>query len=143
MMIIRTLFAAACLCLISGCASQQGQGDTLYAQLGGETGVAAIVADTITLAHKDPRIGFHFEETDDAVFAETLASQICQLTGGACTYEGLDMEEGHAGMEISKAEFDIFVELLIGVLDNNDVSFSAQNALLAIFAPMRHEVIHQ
>ena len=53
------------------------------------------------------------------------------------------MIETHSGLDISEAEFDIFVELFIDVMEQVGISHSARNRLLAILAPMRQDIIHQ
>ncbi len=58
-------------------------------------------------------------------------------------YEGPDMVEVHSGMEITEAEFDIFVEIIIDAMELAEISYSARNKLLALLAPMREDIIYQ
>ena len=116
---------------------------TLYEQLGERPGITNIVQDTIEKVHQEPKVKTLFRDTDDQEFANALFDQICDLADGPCDYDGLDMNEAHAGMEITAAEFDVFVELFIEVLNENNISFVAQNRLLAFFAAMRSDIIGQ
>ena len=74
---------------------------------------------------------------------KSLIEQICFETGGGCEYTGLSMDEAHAGQEINAAEFEAFVDVFIVAMEDAGVDFRTQNRVLAIFAPMRPEVIHQ
>lgn len=127
--------------LLSGC--QTTPNSSLYDALGGDAGIERLVREVTQLAHEDERIAFLFEETEDEFFIMTLSEQICDISGGPCTYQGLDMREAHSGMNISHAEFNYFVEDLEIAMDNVGLSTSAQNRLLDLLVPMFEDVIHQ
>ncbi|MEM6998202.1 MAG: group 1 truncated hemoglobin, partial [Pseudomonadota bacterium] len=95
------------------------------------------------LSHSDERIAFLFEDTDDDELIKQISDQVCFLSKGPCEYEGLDMVEAHSGMEITKAEFDIFVEIVIDAMEFANIPHTARNKLLALLAPMREDIIHQ
>lgn len=137
-------FVALCLTLhLCGCSGPGTKGDGLYQDLGGKDGIARFVSVAVALAHNDPRIGLLFGDADDENLSAQLEDLICFLSGGPCKYEGLDMAEAHSGMEITAAEFDIFVELVLDAMEQAGISHSARNRLLALLAPMREDVIHQ
>lgn len=129
--------------LVACSASQPRQDDSLYRQLGSDIGIDNIVVTALQLLHNDERISFLFEDIEEANLIKQLNDQLCFLSGGPCTYEGLSMEEAHAGMALTEAEFDVFVEIFIDAMKANNVPFAAQNKLLAMLAPMRPDVIHQ
>ena len=140
----QAIFVAAVVISLAGCAGNQPrQDDSLYRQLGGDIGIDNLVVTSIQMLHKDERIAFLFEETEDANLVEQLNNQLCFLSGGPCTYDGLSMQDAHAGMELTEAEFDVFVEIFIDAMTETGIPFSAQNQLLAILAPMRPDIIHQ
>ena len=117
--------------------------ESLYTELGEEKSIKHFVTKVVALSHNDERIAFLFEETDDAELIKQLESQICFLSSGPCEYEGLDMVEAHSGMEITEAEFDIFVELVIDAMELSGIPHTAINKLLALLAPMREDIIYQ
>tara|TARA_R110000782_G_scaffold16289_1_gene46843 strand:+ start:410 stop:832 length:423 start_codon:yes stop_codon:yes gene_type:complete len=117
--------------------------DTLYTQLGEQEGIAKFVTKAIEISHADQRIAFLFEDTDDEELIIQISDQICFLSDGPCEYDGQDMEEVHSGMEITEAEFDIFVEIVIDAMEFAEISHSARNKLLALLAPMRKDIIYQ
>lgn len=138
------------LVIQSACAYQSAFHDvhrnsenSLYLQLGGEVGIDELVVDAIHRIHQHERLAFLFEDVDFTNLVEQIRDQICYLSGGPCTYEGLSMTEVHAGQDITKAEFDIFVKLFRDAMDNRKIPFSAQNKLLAKLAPMRPDIIRQ
>ena len=117
--------------------------DTLYSELGESEGINKFVTKAVEISHADQRIAFLFEDTDDEELIIQISDQICFLSDGPCEYDGQDMEEVHSGMEITEAEFDIFVAIVIDAMEYADISHSAKNKLLALLAPMREDIINQ
>ena len=62
-------------------------------------------------------------------------------SGGPCDYEGAPMRQAHQDLEIDRAAFDRLVEVLQEAMDARGISFSAQNRMLALLAPMHREII--
>jgi len=137
------VFLISILIFFTACNYHAKPNSALYDQLGKAEGIKIIVSKTIELSHNDKRIAFLFEETDDVEFARQLEDQICFLSNGPCEYDGLDMLEAHSGMEITEAEFDIFVSLFIDAMEFANVPHPARNKLLALLAPMRGDIIYQ
>lgn len=117
--------------------------DSLYTELGEAVGINKFVTKAVEISHADQRIAFLFEDTDDEELIIQISDQICFLSDGPCEYDGQDMDEVHSGMEITEAEFDIFVAIVIDAMEYADISHSARNKLLALLAPMREDIIHQ
>ena len=117
--------------------------ETLYTELGEFEGINEFVTKAVEISHADERIAFLFEDTDDEELIVQISDQICFLSNGPCEYDGQDMDEVHSGMEITEAEFDIFVAIVIDAMEYADISHSARNKLLALLAPMREDIIYQ
>jgi len=115
--------------------------DSLYRDLGGQAGIARIIDYAIELYVIDPRTKDQFDNINFDWLKPRLAQQFCELSGGPCKYKGRDMKSSHVGMHISTAEFNAFVEDLQLAMDKAGVPFWTQNRLLAIFAPMYHDVV--
>ena len=139
-MTLRIASMAVLLALLGGCAST-GTQQTLYQALGEEAGVRRLVDEVVTVLHADRRINTLFRETDDAYFKERLFEQICELTGGGCSYTGLTMEEAHSGMALTATDFNYFVEDTRIGMTRAGVPIGAQNRLLALFRPMYGDVV--
>lgn len=116
-------------------------GSQVFADLGGLAGVRRIVDDLLTIALQDTRIAHTFEDVDMERLARMLTDQFCMLTGGPCRYEGDDMKEVHAGLELTNAHFNALAEDLHEAMIRNGVPVSAQYALLAKLAPMQRDIV--
>jgi hemoglobin len=148
---------ALCAVLAAGCAGTTSpkpsapattaaaapRGDSLYRALGGEEGIGRVVDAALAEIHNDKRIAFFFEKTDLADLRRLLVEQLCQATGGPCTYSGRSMEEAHSGLNIKDADFDAFVEDLVRAMDREKVPKDLQKQLLGLLGPMRPEVVGQ
>ena len=140
----RALALLTGLLLLSTLASALAQNTgaaSLYARLGGAARVEAISRELIATAAHDPRTRRSFERVNLERLAGLLAEQICALTGGGCTYSGDDMREVHAGHGISAAEFNAMVEELRAILRRHGIALRERNQLLALLAPMKHDVV--
>lgn len=113
----------------------------LYQQLGGETGITAITDHLLYQIEHDPLIVHHFRDTDIPRFRRLLIEQLCELSGGPCVYSGATMEESHTGLNLNTRDFDRLVNHLISAMQQQGISYGAQNQLLALLAPMYPEVI--
>ncbi len=114
---------------------------TLYQRLGGKDAIAAVVADFCARSVADDRIKAKYVRTDGARLEKMLVDQICEATGGPCTYVGRDMKQAHAHMGVTAAEFDAQVEVLIASLNHFDVLQAEQDELLGMLAPMRADIV--
>lgn len=138
----RSIRAVLLLSALTGCAAHETRPD-LYAQLGGERGLSAIVEGLITRVIDNPRIGDHFADTDLDNLHQQLVAQICHLAAGPCRYEGLSMQDAHSGQAITEADFNALVEDLIDSMREQQVPIAAQNQVLALLAPLRDQIIHR
>ena len=119
------------------------QADGYYQELGGKEGVEKIVDNFINEISFDQNIVKFFEGTDITRLREKLIEQFCHESGGPCEYTGDSMKDVHAGMKITKAEFNRVVELLQAAMDDAGTPQTAQNRLIRSLAPMRPDIIHQ
>ena len=119
------------------------QADGYYQELGGKEGVEKIVDNFINEISFDQNIVKFFEGTDINRLREKLIEQFCHESGGPCEYTGDSMKDVHAGMNITKAEFNRVVELLQAAMDDAGTPQTAQNRLIRSLAPMRPDIIHQ
>ncbi len=119
------------------------QADGYYQELGGKEGVEKIVDNFINEISFDQKIVKFFEGTDITRLREKLIEQFCHESGGPCEYTGDSMKDVHAGMQITKAEFNRVVELLQAAMDDAGTPQTAQNRLIRSLAPMRPDIIHR
>ena len=138
-------FTFALITLSAGTISAQAQtmatDDSTFQGLGGKAGIDKIVADFIPIILADQRIGRFFEKMDKQEFAAALSDQFCELSGGPCKYKGKEMREAHEGMGISNANFNALAEDLQIAMENNHISTSVANKLVAKLAPMQRPIV--
>jgi hemoglobin len=114
---------------------------SLYERLGGLDAITAVVDSLVARCAGDDRINRKFERTDVPRLNKMLVDQVCEATGGPCTYGGRSMRETHHGMGVTAGEFDALVEDLVATLDEFDVPKAEQDELLGLLAPMRDEIV--
>ncbi len=127
--------------LASACASTTPPRETLYDRLGGAPGVAAVVDRTIDRSAHDPRTKRSFVDIKLQPLKDSIAQQICSVSGGGCKYEGETMARSHKDAQITPSEFDALVTILREELDRQGVSDTAKNELLRVLAPMKRDVV--
>jgi hemoglobin len=116
---------------------------SLYDRLGGRGIIETFVNDAVELILEDERIAHHFDNVDIPNLKLQLTEQICQLAGGPCTYDGMDMKSAHFALDITAAEFNALVEDFQYAMRANDVPYALENQVLALLAPMKPAVIRQ
>ena len=114
---------------------------SLYERLGGHEAINAVVDDFVARCAGDDRISGKFARTDIPRLAQNLKDQVCQASGGPCTYAGRSMRETHDGMGVTAGEFDPLVEDLVATLDQFSVPKGEQDELLGILGPLRADIV--
>lgn len=127
--------------ILSACQTSPTE-STLYAQLGGEAGIATIVDNFITEISYDPVIMQHFQDTSLQRFRSKQIEHMCQISDGPCRYTGDSMVNVHQKMQITESEFNRIVDLLINAMNKANVPLQAQNRLLARMKGMRKDIIY-
>ncbi|MES2741626.1 MAG: group 1 truncated hemoglobin [Pseudomonadota bacterium] len=121
--------------------------DSTYRGLGGQEGIAQIVASFIPLIQADARISESFKDTDMPQLKQRLAEQLCELAGGPCKYtgkyKGRDMESAHVDLKITNAQFNALAEDLQLAMERHAVPSHVQNKLIAKLAPMQRVIVTQ
>jgi hemoglobin len=115
--------------------------DRIFQAWGGKAGIRAVMEDFVPRLEADPRIGRFFRKEGRERLITQLTEQLCQESGGPCTYQGAPMGPVHGGMDISKGDFNALVAVLQQSMDAKGIPFSAQNGMLARLAPMHREII--
>jgi hemoglobin len=131
---------------------------TLYARLGGEAGIKAIVDDFVTRVIADPRVDFTRRDASASLLhgrpkawtanrhnVEVLKLHLEQFiagaAGGPARYDGRSMVESHAGMRISNAEFDAAAGDLAATLDRLGYAALEKKELLALIETTRPQIV--
>jgi hemoglobin len=131
---------------LAGCNTMESSGTmtsdrSLYDRLGGKAAIAAVVENFIGRVAADNRINGKFANANIPRLKTRLTEQICQASGGPCTYTGRDMKSSHAGMGITGEEFDALVGDLVATLNNFKVGEREKNELLGALGPMKNDIV--
>jgi hemoglobin len=114
---------------------------SLYERLGGIDAIRAVVDDFVANVAADKRINGFFAHADIARLKRNLVDQICQGTGGPCTYTGRSMKDAHAGMGVRGRDFNALVADLGKTLKKFKVPKRETGELVAILAPMKKDIV--
>ena len=76
-----------------------------------------------------------------STFKANLADQICEATGGPCSYLGREMKVTHAGMKITDAEWNATVEALVKALDRRKVSEKEKTELIGVLGSLKGGIV--
>jgi hemoglobin len=117
--------------------------DSLYRAFGKKAGLVALMGDFVKRLRVDPRTAEQFADVDVPKLQSQLVDQFCELAGGPCKLHGHDMKAVHKGLGIRKSDFNALVEILQQSMDAHDISFAAQNRMLALLAPMHRDIIEK
>ncbi|WP_240339443.1 group 1 truncated hemoglobin [Marinobacter sp. BW6] len=140
-LLIATLLSGMMALVLGGCQSLNSKpDDSLYQQLGEREGIANVVEDLLYLIVDDERINQQFKGVDVAQFHDNLTDQLCELSGGPCTYTGREMRELHSDMAITDTQFNALAENLILSMEQNNIPTGAQNRLLKQLIPLYPDI---
>ena len=114
--------------------------------IGGHAALEAVVDEFLVIVAADSRINARFASTDLAALDLLLVEQMCDATGGYCTYSGMSMYDAHHGMNVTEDEFDYLVEDLLTACDNLGVVYALDgsqpiDALLLALVGMETDIV--
>jgi hemoglobin len=131
---------------LGACATMSEPEPTLYKRLGGREGIRGVVDDFVAFLVADPRVNARFTKLTPPQVEKlktNASDQICDATGGPCSYLGKDMKAAHTGMNITEADWNATVEDLIKALDKRNVAKKDQQELIGLLAPMKKDIVGQ
>ena len=114
---------------------------SLYERLGGIGSITAVVENFRDRVAGDDRINQKFAKTDLARLRKMLIDQVCEATGGPCTYTGRSMKDAHAGMKVTSGEFEALVQDLVATLNHFKVGKPEQDEVLAVLGPLKGDIV--
>ena len=137
---------------LTACATMQPE-PTLYERfravdvtgitLQGRSAIGVVVESFVANLVADNRVNERFKGKPLGKLTSSLADQICEATGGPCSYYGKDMKATHTGMKITEAEWNATVENMVKALDKHKVAEREKKDLLAALGPMKADIVGQ
>ncbi|MBI3827795.1 MAG: group 1 truncated hemoglobin [Candidatus Rokubacteria bacterium] len=141
---------------VAACASMQAKEPTLYERIRavdatgttrqGRDAIAIVVDRFVANMVADHRVNARFKGMPGPAVEKlksNLSDQICQASGGSCSYYGRDMKAAHTGMKITEAEWNATVENLNTAFDQAKVGERERKDLVAAIAPMKGDIVGQ
>ena len=117
------------------------QTKSLYDRLGGGDTITALTESWVARVGGDDRANGKFIRTDIERLMTEVVDQLCEASGGPCTYTGRSMLETHAGMKVTAGEFDVVMQHLYAALDELNIPKTEQDELVALLRPMRADIV--
>jgi hemoglobin len=145
---MRIALTIGLLCALAACGGKAkgpdkppSEDNTLFARLGGQPAINAVVDEFVETTGSDPRISQYFTNVDKEKLKASMYVHVCSITGGGCTYEGKSMLEAHTGMKLSQADFDAFMDDLSKTLTKLKVPEPQSGEVVAAFRGMQADVV--
>ncbi len=120
---------------------------SLYERLGGLAPISVVVSDFIdamvpdSFLNQNPAIDAARKKIPAAYLKYHVTAMVCQATGGPCQYQGRAMQETHAHLNISQAEWDRMVVIFKDVLAKHNVPAKETDELLAIVNTTKADIV--
>ena len=117
---------------------------SLYKRLGGYDAIAAVTDDFIGRLATDKQLARFFAgHSEDSLkkIRQHVVDQLCAATGGPCVYTGRDMMTAHAGLGISKADWERSNKRFGETLAKFKVPDKEQKDLAAAIAPLEKVIV--
>jgi hemoglobin len=83
-----------------------------YERVGGGPAIRAVVDRFYELVLQDDRLVSFFTDSNMTQLKRHQVLLISQVLGGPANYDGRDLRQAHAGLRISRADFDVVVAYL-------------------------------
>jgi hemoglobin len=126
-------------------ASSERTEHSLYTRLGGYDAIAAVVDSLLERMHGDPQLA-RFWTSPRSVDTNRRERQlavdfIAAAAGGPTFYLGRDMKTSHAGMGITKSDYQALVRHTVAALDGFKVPDREKADVLAFLATLEPEIV--
>jgi hemoglobin len=137
----------ALLLPVVGQAQDKPAAPALYERLGGLYPISAVVDDFIdriyvnATVNANPAISGARSPLRKPGLKVSVATLVCQVTGGPCKYVGKGMKESHAGFHITQKEWDAMLVDFRASLDKFKVPAAEQGELVAIVESTKPDIV--
>ena len=117
------------------------QAKSLYDRPGGLDAITALTESWVARVGGDDRANGKFARTDIPRLKQEIIDQLCEATGGPCTYTGRSMQQTHDGMGVTAGEFEVVMRHPDATLDELNVPKAERDELVALIMPMRGDIV--
>jgi hemoglobin len=116
-------------------------GNTLYERLGGAQGIEAVVDDFYDRVLDDESLAGYFEDMDMAQLREHQQAFITMVAGGPQYYDGRDMREAHAHLDLDESDFEAVAGHLEDALAAAGVADEDRTTVLSAVEDIEDQVL--
>jgi truncated hemoglobin YjbI len=124
---------------------EKGSKATLWDRLGRDAGVGVVVDDLFKVVAADKKVDFtrggKFPVKDPEMLKSRIVDFLHSLADPTFKYEGKTMKAAHAGMGITDAEFNAFLDDVEKVLTDHKVAPGDQTAIVDALERFRKDVV--
>ena len=121
---------------------------SLYERLGRREGIYRLMSASIDSLHtneqlnrQNPKLASANAKLSLSDFKEKVTDFICKLSGGPCLYRGRTMKASHSHLDITDADWHLFIEDTAKVMRTLGVAPLEQDDLLALLGSLRGEIV--
>ena len=117
---------------------------SLYHRIGGYDVIAGVVDDFLGQLGADPafkRFGQGRSTNTLGKGRQLIVDQICQLSGGPCSYIGREMKPSHAGLAITDAEWESAGKKMMASLQKLKVGEADQKEFMAMIDKLKVDIV--
>lgn len=140
---LRTISVLLLCCpFLAGAAAAQEK--SLYKTLGGYDAIAAVTDDFLARLMADKQTARLFGGISDDTnkrLRQLLVQYFCAKTGGPCFYTGRSMKRSHAGLGMTKDDWQRAGKYFVEALDKFKVPAQAQKDFLGIIGPLEKDIV--
>lgn len=112
-----------------------------YERVGGGASIRVVVDRFYDLVLGDERLVSYFVDSDMPQLKRHQALLIAQVLGGPAAYDGRELREAHAGMDIGRGDFALVVAYLAQALREAGVEEEVINRVGAVLASTEEDVV--
>ena len=126
-----------------GSSSTSDEEASLYDRIGGTEGITEVIDTFVGFAAADDMINGRFTDVDIPNFKRLMVEQVCEATGGPCTYSGRSMLEAHRGMGVTETEFEIVAGHFSHAMKEVGVGDEEHDIIMGVLAGMHDDIVGQ
>ena len=114
---------------------------TIYQEIGGEETVEAVVDDFYDRVLSDDQLADYFEGMDMQELRVHQVQFVSSVAGGPVDYDGGDMREAHARLDIDEDDFDAVGTYLERALGANGVGEANTDAIMTEVVALKDPIL--
>jgi hemoglobin len=140
----RLAVAFVALSLTAGVPAAQEK--SLYQRLGGYDAIAAMLDEFVGKLAAEQQLQRFFaghSKSSEMRQRQLVLDLFCQVTGGPCFYIGRDLRIAHAGLGITKADWDLAVTRFVETMNKHKVAEREQKELAGVIGPLEKDIVEK